>query len=175
MHMASQKGGNAVIIRKAYSVLGVLLLVELFAQFYFAAGGIFTIAAKADPQTSAAVVKQAVNNSDAFFGLHAINGTVVIPVTILIMIGLSFWARYSWRTTGFTALLFGLLIIQFVLAGIGFAGVAIVAGLHGVNALVLVGTAIYVVVRHWAFRRQVAPVPATEHAVPDLAGAAFKG
>ena len=169
-----------MIIRKAYSVLGVLLLVELLAQFYFAAGGIFTIAAKGDPQTSAAVVKQAVNNSDAFFGLHAINGTLIIPVTILVMIGLSFWARYSWRTTGFTAMLFGLLLIQFLLAGIGFAGVAVVAGLHGVNALILVGVAIYVVVRHWAFRRQAAPATASAQAQApalapaELAGAAFK-
>jgi hypothetical protein len=158
------------MIRKAYSVFGVLLLVELLAQFYFAAGGIFTIAAKADPQNSAAVVKEAVNNSDAFFGLHAINGTAVIPLTILIMIGLSFWARYPWRTTGFTALLFGLLVIQFLLAGIGFAGVAIVGGLHGVNALIFVGVAMYVVARHWAFRPQTVAVAAPA----DLAGAGLK-
>ncbi len=158
-----------MIIRKAYSVLGILLLVELLAQFYFAAGGMFTIAAKADPQTSAADVKQAVSNSDAFVGLHALNGTLIIPVTILVLIGLSFWARYSWRTTGFTAMLFGLLVIQFVLAFFGHAGVAVVAGLHGVNALMLVGVAIYVVVRHWAFRRQA--TRATAPASAELAGA----
>lgn len=163
-----------MVIRKAYSVVGVLLLVELLAQFYFAAGGIFTIAAKADPQTSAAVVKQAVSNSDAFFGLHSLNGVLVIPVTILVLIGLSFWARYPWRTTGFTALLFGLLIIQALLAGIGFAGVAVVAGLHGVNALILVGLAIYLAVRNWAFRRQAAPATSPAPAPADLTGAAFK-
>ena len=138
-------------VRKAYSVAGVVLLGELFLQFYFAAGGMFTIASKADE--SATVVKEAVHNSEAFFGLHAANGTILIPLTILVMIALSFWARYPWRTTGFTALLFVLLILQFLLAGFGHAGIAVVAGLHGLNALVLVGTTLYVVVRNWAFRR----------------------
>ncbi len=155
--------------RKVYSVVGVLLLVELFLQFYFVAGGMFTIAAKADPEASAAVVKNAVNASEPFFGLHSLNGLLLIPLTILVLIGLSFGARYPWRTTGFTAVLLGLLVIQFLLAAIGFAGVAVVAGLHGINALILVGTTIYVVVRNWAFRRQ--PAAVAQSTPSELAGA----
>lgn len=160
-----------MIIRKAYSVAGVLLLFELLAQFYLAAGGIFTIVAKMD-STSANEIKSAVHDSELYLQLHGINGSLVIPVTILVMIGLSFWARYPWRTTGFTALLFGLLVVQFLLAGFGHGGVAVVAGLHGVNALILVGTAIFVVVRHWAFRRQAGHVGVPSQ--PDLVGGSIK-
>ena len=156
-------------VRKAYSVAGVVLLVELFLQFYFAAGGIFMIASKADE--NATVVKGAVHNSEAFFGLHAANGTILIPLTILVMIGLSFWARYPWRTTGLTALLFGLLVIQFALAAAGFAGVAVIAGLHGLNALVMVGANIYVVVRNWAFGR---PARLVGEAAQPAVGAPFE-
>jgi uncharacterized membrane protein len=159
-------------LRKAYSVVGVLLLVELFAQFYFVAGGMFTIAAKADPEASATVVKNAVNASEPFFGLHSLNGVFVIPVTILVLVGLSFAARYPWRTTGFTAVLVGLWVIQFLLAAIGFAGVAVVAALHGLNALILVGMTIFVVVRSWAFRRQPASVGQPPQA--DLMGASTR-
>ena len=40
------------------------------------------------------------------------------------------------------------------------------------RAAILVGVAIYLVVRHWALRRQAAP--ATAPAPAELAGAAFK-
>ena len=112
------------------------------------------------------------NASDVFFGLHSINGTLVIPITILVLIGLSFGARYPWRTTGFTAVLVGLWVIQYVLAAIGFAGVAVVAGLHGVNALILVGMTIFLVVRNWAFRRQ--PAPVGQPAQSELTGASTR-
>jgi hypothetical protein len=158
-----------VNFRKAYSVACVVLLCELFLQFYFAAGGIFTIAAKADPEASAATVKNAVNASEPFFGLHSLNGVFIIPLTILVLIGLSFGARYSRRTKWLTAALFGLMIIQFLLAAVGFAGVAVVAGLHGMNAVLLVGLATYLTFMNWAFRRQPAGVG---QSVPsELAGA----
>lgn len=154
--------------RKAYSVVSVLLLVELFAQFYFAAAGIFTVVAKADENAN--IVKRAMGDADAYLGIHAFNGTLVIPVTILVLIGLSFAARYPWRTTWLTAALFGLLVIQFVLAGFGHGGISVVAGLHGVNALLLVGLSIYLLVRNWAFGRQ--PAPVAEAAKPEEVAAA---
>jgi hypothetical protein len=152
------------IFRKAYSVFGVLLLLEFLAQFYVIAATIFTIAAKADAK-NAEVIKTAVHNADGFAGVHAINGTLVIPITILILIGLSFGARYPWKTTGLTALLFLLLAIQYGLAIAGFSGLAAVGGLHGVNALILTGLGIYLVARNWAFGRRKS-VTATVTAVP---------
>ncbi len=157
--------------RKAYSVAGVVLLCELFLQFYFAAAGIFTIVAQMD-STSANVIKTAVNDSEPFLTLHAINGSFVIPVTILVMVGLSFGARYARRIKWLTGALFGLVVVQFVLAGFGHSGIALVAGLHGMNAILLVGLASYLAFTTWAFRRQ--PAAAIQSMPSELAGAPTK-
>ena len=61
--------------RKAYSVVGVLLLLEYLAQVFLIAATIFTIA---DAPDNAKGVYAAFKNSDTFAGLHAINGTLVI-------------------------------------------------------------------------------------------------
>jgi hypothetical protein len=141
------------LFRKAYSVVGVLLIVEFFAQFYFIAGAIFTIAAKAD-EKSATVIQGAVHDADKFAGLHAMNGTLVIPITILVLVALSFAARLSKRAKVLTGLLVLLFVIQYSLAIAGFAGVTLVAALHGVNALLLVGLGLYLAVTQWAFGRR---------------------
>jgi len=52
------------------------------------------------------------------------------------------------------ALLFLLWVVQFALAYVGFLGVAPIAGLHGINALVMVGLGIYLVRSNWAFWSQ---------------------
>ena len=134
--------------RKAYSVVSVLLLVEILAQFYFIAAAAFSIWLAEDNQKSIAA---AFKNAGPFAGLHAMNGSILVPATILVLIGLSFAARYSWRTTGLTALLAAAFILQFALAIAGFAGITPVAGLHAVNALVILGLAAWTVRRNWAF------------------------
>ena len=55
------------------------------------------------------------------------------------------------KTTGLSALLFLLVVLQLALANIGFSGAALVGGLHGLNALLLVGLALWLVWRRWAF------------------------
>lgn len=62
--------------------------------------------------------------------------------------GCSFGARYPWRTTILTALLFVLLIIQSILA---YTGISIVSGLHRLNAIILIGLAGFLMGRNWAF------------------------
>ena len=69
---------------------------------------------------------------------------------MLILIGLSFASRYSWRTTGLTAVLFGLMVIQDSLA---FVDKPFVAGLHAVNGVILLGYAAWTARRNWAFGR----------------------
>jgi hypothetical protein len=160
-----------VNFRKAYSVAGVVLLCELFLQFYFAAAGIFTIVAQID-STSANVIKTAVNDSEPFLTLHGINGSLVIPVTILVMVGLSFGARYVRRIKWLTGGLFGLVVVQFVLAGFGHSGMALVAGLHGMNAILVVGLATYLTFTNWAFRQQ--PAVVGQSVTAELAGAPTK-
>ncbi|HEV2414446.1 MAG TPA: hypothetical protein VGX27_06525, partial [Candidatus Dormibacteraeota bacterium] len=49
-----------------------------------------------------------------------------------------------------TAVLFVLLVIQSALA---YTGIPLVAGLHGVNALLLIGLGGYLTGRNWAFAR----------------------
>jgi hypothetical protein len=134
--------------RKAYSVVSVLLLCEILAQFYFIASFAFPVWLANDNEKS---VAKAAADADVFVLLHFLNGSLVIPVTMLILIGLSFASRYSWRTTGLTAVLFGLMVIQESLAFID--KLPFVAGLHAVNGVVLLGYAAWTARRNWAFGR----------------------
>jgi len=143
------------VFRKAYSVAGVVLMVQYLAQLYFVAAAIFTIFQAND---NAKDIYAAFKNADTFAGLHRDNGDL-IGLTILVMVGCSFGARYPWRTTILTAVVFLLLIVQSVLA---YTGIPALSGLHGVNALVMIGLSGYLVGRHWAFRRgsEATPAPA---------------
>ena len=135
-------------LAKAYSAFGLLLLLELFAQFYFIAAAVIPIAA---PLTLALPPDKA--SYDTFSALHGLNGIFLIPATILVLILLSFAARHPWKTTLVTALLLLLLVLQFTLALVGFqhSELAPVAGLHGLNALLIVGLALRLTWQRWAF------------------------
>ena len=141
------------IFRKAYSVAGVVLMLQFLLQLYFIASALFTIISAND---NAKDVYSAFKNADTFAGLHAINGDL-IALTILVMIGCSFGSRYPWRTTILTAVLFVLLVIQAVLAH---TGIPALSGLHGVNALILIGLGGFLTGRNWAFGRR--PANATQ-------------
>ena len=132
--------------RKAYSVAGVVLMVQFVLQLYLVAAGMLTIFNAND---SAQDVYSAFKTADSFAGVHRANGDL-IGVTILLMVGCSFGSRYPWRTTILTAVLFVLLVIQSALA---YTGISLVAGLHGVNALLLIGLGGYLTGRNWAFGR----------------------
>jgi Family of unknown function (DUF6220) len=125
-----------------------------FAQLYFIAATIFTIINAND---NAKDVYTAFKNADTFAGLHAINGYLV-GLVILIMLGLSFAARHPRRTTVMTAVLFALLLLQVILARVG---VPVVSGLHGLNALIMVGLGGYLVGTSWAFGRRAEVVQTT--------------
>jgi uncharacterized protein DUF6220 len=143
------------VFRKAYSVFGALLMLQFFLQLYFIASALFTIVNAND---NAKDVYSAFKNADTFAGLHAINGDLT-ALTILIMVGLSFGSRYPWRTTILTAVLFVLIVIQAVLAH---TGIPALSGLHGVNALILIGLGGFLTGRNWAFRKgaeAAAPAP----------------
>ncbi len=140
------------IFRKAYSVAGALLMLQFALQLYFIAAAALIIFAANDNSKD---VYSAFKTADTFASLHRLNGDLA-ALTILVMVGLSFGSRYPWRTTVLTALLFVLLVMQALLASLG--GTPIVAGLHGVNALILIGLGGYLTGRNWAFR----PQPETE-------------
>lgn len=143
------------LFRKAYSVVGALLLLEYLAQFFLIAAAIFTVAAEYDGTAKTAA--RALSDADTYFGLHAINGLIVIGVTTLVLIALSFGARHSWRTTGLTALLLLLLALQSLLAH---TGIALVSAVHALNGLAMLGLAGGLLRSHWAFGAPPAATPA---------------
>lgn len=135
------------IFRKAYSVAGAVLMLQFLLQLYLIAAAIFTIINAKD---NAKDVYAAFKNADNIVSAHRANGDLAL-LTILIMVGCSFGARYPWRTTILTGVLAVLLIVQSILAGLGTA--PFVEGLHGVNALILIGLGAYLTGRNWAFGR----------------------
>jgi hypothetical protein len=134
------------MFRKAYSVAGVVLMIQFFAQLYFVAAAVLTIFNAND---NAKDVYSAFKTADQFAGLHQANGDL-IGLTILIMVGCSVGSRYPWRTTILTAVLFVLLVVQSALA---YVGIPLLSGLHGVNALIMVGLSGFLIGSTWAFRR----------------------
>ena len=153
--------------RKAYSIFGVLLMVELALQFYLIAAAALNVWGADNNKDTSGSVFSGFKTGDNFAMAHQFNGSLVIPVTILILIGLSFGARLPRRTKWQTAGLFGLMVIQLILAGFGSSGgaaLAAVGGLHGVNALLIVGLAGMLLYRNWAYR--ATPAAATAPAPP---------
>lgn len=140
------------LARRAFSVVGVVLLVELGLQFYLIAAAALSVWAADDNASS---VYAAFKNGDKFASVHGFMGTFVIPITMLVMIGLSFAAGLARRDKIQTAGMFGLMVIQFLLgvAGSSGSGVgAVIGGLHGLVALAIVGAAGSLVFRTWALR-----------------------
>ena len=124
-------------MRKVYVVLSGLLVVSVVVQFYFAAFGVFTA-----PE------------NDSQFILHQTNGRFVLPLLCLLCIAAAALARAPGRLIGFTAIPFGLLILQtvlFVVAGLAGASEEktnlasqLILGLHAVNGLCILGVSILV-------------------------------
>src|SRR5438552_8793597 len=125
---------------------------QFFAQLYLVAAAVLAIF-QAD--NNAKDVFSAFKTADTFAGLHRANGDL-IALTILVMVGCSFGSRYPWRTTILSGILFVLLVIQSQLT---YMGTPLVSGLHGVNALILIGLGGYLPGRYLAYR-QVGVAPA---------------
>ena len=139
--------------RKAYSVFGAILMIQFAAQLYFIAAAALTIFGANDNAKS---VYSAFKDADTYASLHLFNAGLIF-LTIVIMVGLSFGSRYPWRTTILTGVLFVLLVMQSVLAH---TGVPVVAGLHGLNALIMIGLGGYLTGSNWALGRRAEAAPA---------------
>ncbi len=148
-------------MRKAYVTLTALLLVSVVVQFYLAAFGAFTEPA-----------------NDSQFFLHQMNGRIVLPVLCLLCIAAAALARAPGRLIGFTAIPFGLLVLQtvlFVVAGLtgwtdeksNVAG-QVILGLHAVNGLCILAVTVLLFVRARRFARaatshEESPAPTGPH------------
>jgi heme A synthase len=74
--------------------------------------------------------------------LHGINGMYVMPLLGLILLIVSFFAaKQVPGARKWAGIVFGLIVLQIVLAFVAF-GAPIVGALHGINALAIFGTAI---------------------------------
>jgi hypothetical protein len=129
-------------VRKAYFVITVLLLVSAVLQFYFAALGVF------GPQ----------GEDDNLFAPHRINGSMVLPLLLVLAVAFAALARAGARTVWLTALPILLIAVQYLLFILGglvgggdsdepTVGTAIILGLHAVNGLAILGTIITLVKR----------------------------
>lgn len=167
--------------RRAYSIAGVVLLALMGLQFYLIAAAAWSVwgATPNSGQPTSSQIFSGFKLGDSFASLHAIDGTIVIPLVILVMIGLAFGARHPARVKWLTAALFGLMVIQFFLGffgGVQTTAGSAVAGLHGLNAMALVGLAVYLLRENWAFRpaplaqpsAAAAPLPTSETGATGL-------
>src|SRR5215472_17571831 len=95
--------------RKAYSVVGLLLMLQYVVQLYLIAAAIFTITHANDNASDIyTAFKQA---DDSYLPIHQTNGDLAAILTLVLLI-LSFAARLPRRTTALTAVLFVLMVVQ---------------------------------------------------------------
>ena len=163
--------------RRAYSIAGVVLLALFGLQFYLIAAAAWSVwgATPNSGQPTSSQIFSGFKLGDSFASLHAANGSLAIPLVILVMIALSFAARHPGRIKGLTAGLFGLMVIQALLGFFGGAQTtagSAVAGLHGLNAMALVGVTFYLVRSTWASAAQpsaaAVPSPTSDTAASGL-------
>ncbi|HEY2789733.1 MAG TPA: DUF6220 domain-containing protein [Gaiellales bacterium] len=118
--------------RKIHMGLTHLFAGLLVVQFFLAGLGAFTT----------------IHNKqfkDSNFDAHAALGSLLVLVALLIML-VALGGRWSRRATQTSGLLFGLMIVQMLLAGFGADDAPVLGGLHVLNALVIVGVT-YALVR----------------------------
>ena len=108
----------------AYAVFGLGLWIEN--------GGVLDKAAMESPSSSFA--------GDGGFALHGINGQIVIPVLVLLLLVLSFFAKVP-RGVMWAAVTLGLVVLQVLLGVFGDAA-PFLGALHGINALLIFGVAV---------------------------------
>lgn len=120
--------GVLVILQAAFVVFGVAGLVR------FVDGG--------------GVVDKALMESDESpfpevvgLMLHAMSGTMLIPLLALILVGISFGNHFA-GAKKWALITLGLVVLQVVL-GYGLFGVPALGFLHGINALLLFSSAVY--------------------------------
>jgi hypothetical protein len=147
-------------MRTAYRVLAYLVAAEVVVQaaamafgvagltHWVKAGGVFTLSAfDADVDPFPEVVG---------FMVHGINGSVVVPALALFLVVCSVFAKVP-RGVSWAVAVFVLVGVQATL-GFSASGLPALGALHGVNALLLFGTALV------AGRRARVPAPAPEAA-----------
>ena len=136
-------------MKKAYQVIAGLVALEVMLQALFIAWGMFGFSNWIEDggvfDKAAADAAEEGNLEFAGsigWGLHFLNGFMVIPLIVLLLFILSFFAKVP-RGIMFASVLVVLVILQMmVLPELARSANPIFGGLHGLNALLILGTAI---------------------------------
>lgn len=128
-------------MRQAYRVVAVLIMLMVLWQAGAVAGGWFEVISDVDAGKAFA------SEDDANLGhdLHSI-GAMIIPLLSLILVGLSFGARFD-GAKKLAAFVLLAVVLQWVLAILAFETSAVIGALHGINAFVIFGLALMCVRR----------------------------
>jgi Family of unknown function (DUF6220) len=78
------------------------------------------------------------NYKDSYFNPHIFVGTIMVALSLVILL-VVLAGRVGGDARRLSAVLFGLMVLQFVLAGLGAGTAAWVGGLHAVNAVLITG------------------------------------
>ena len=130
-------------MRTAFRIVASLASLSVIVQVGFAGYGAFNAIDKADHGHD--ISKKTIENG---FDPHGVVGTIVIALLLILLI-LALVSRHKVQVTG---LLFGLGIIQMLLAW-GGTSAAWVGFFHGVNALAIAGIAGSLAGREWQAAR----------------------
>ena len=142
-------------MRRVYFGLSVLLLVAVVLQFYFAGVGAFT-----KPQT------------DSSYGLHSVNGMMIIPLLSILATVAAAIARVPGRVIGLAIAPLGLVVVQVLIIVIGKAfgdgdnttpAALVIYGLHAINGLAIMAVA---GTNLRAARQQLRPADSTKAGAP---------
>ena len=136
-------------MKKAYQVIAGLVALEVMLQALFIAWGMFGFSNWIeDGGVFDKAAADAAENGDLEFagsigwGLHFLNGFMIIPLIVLALFILSFFAKVP-RGIMFASVLVALTILQMmVLPELARSANPFFGGLHGFNALLILGTAI---------------------------------
>jgi len=144
-------------MRNVYKVLAYLVAIEVVIQAMAIAYGIAGVAHWVEEDGG--VLNKAVFDSDdpEFTGIggfitHGINGTMIIPLLVILLLIVSFFAKVP-GAVKFAAIIFGLVALQ-VFLGIFSHSVPFVVVLHVLNAFLILGASLAA-----ARAASVAPAP----------------
>jgi hypothetical protein len=145
-------------VKSTYRVLAYIIAIEVVIQAAAIAYAFFALGKWIDD--GATLNKTLMDNPNATYpgttglAIHGLNGEMLMPLLVLALLVVSFFAKIPGGTK-WAGYLLGLLVIQIGLAFAGHAAPAI-SPLHGINALILFSVAV-MAGRRMSARAKVAP------------------
>jgi hypothetical protein len=131
-------------MRTAYRVLAFVIAAEVAIQAAAIAYALFGLGLWISDggvlDKAAMESESSTFTGDGGFPLHGINGEIVIPVLVLLLLVVSFFAKVP-RGVMWAGITLGLVVLQVLLGLFGHV-VPFLGALHGINALLIFGIAV---------------------------------